>query len=385
MQQLRPLRPEPREQPRLDPAASYLVTGAFGGIGRPLVEWLVAAGARQLVLVGRNPPDTQARDWLERLHAAGVRCEAVAIDVAADGAAAALVARAQALGPLRGVLHAAGALADAAIGNLDAARLALPLRAKVAGAWALHAATRSLALDHFVLFSSAAALLGPHGQANHAAANAAMDALAHRRRALGLPALSVNWGAWADAGAAMRADIAQRVQRSGLVHMAPQAALTALGWAMSGTEVQLMVADADWAGYARRYPHAAVPPLLQPLVDMAVPTVAPAPQAVVADLREQLQALPPLRRLPALRDVLRQMAAGILRLPAQQLEPDHLPLRELGLDSLMSIELRNLIAARLGRKLPATLLFDHPSVASLADALAADVLAYIRGLLSQYY
>jgi acyl carrier protein len=258
------------------------------------------------------------------------------------------------------------------------------LAAKVLGSWHLHEWTADLALDHFVLFSSAAGLLGPSGQANHAAANSFIDAFAHWRRGRGLPALSVDWGAWAEVGAAMRDGMEERVERSGLIHMAPSQALRALEWAMSAGERHVAVLGVNWDAHLKRFPAGGVPTLLSGLASVKSGTAAAVKPGTAAPvsrpeagsgLRERLAAAPRTRRMDLLMEAIRAEAAGIMRLEDAGSIDDGRALRDLGLDSLMSVELRNALVGRIGAKLPATLLFDQPSVAALARFLVAGALS----------
>ena len=370
---------------RFDPTASILVTGAFGGLGLKVAGWLVKQGAKTLVLAGRNPPSSEAEAVLDGLRNQGVRVLPVRCDVADRAQVQALIAAAQEAAPLKGVIHAAGALADASLAGQTWAKFEQVLAAKVLGSWHLHELTADLKLEHFVLFSSAAGLLGPAGQTNHAAANSFIDALAHVRRTAGLPALAIDWGAWAEVGAAVRNDLEARVERTGLIHMAPESALAALAWAMSQNAPQIAILDADWAVYRQRFPLGGIPPLTpKPFATIGAgshTTLTPSPSPEgrgapgSATWQERLAAAPPAQRLELLMDAIRAEAARIMRLDDEGSITDERPLRDLGLDSLMAVEMRNALAARIGVKLPATLLFDQPSVSALAAFLANGALA----------
>lgn len=376
---------------RFDPAASYIVTGAFGGIGLALLEWMAARGARTLVLCGRSAPSAQAEAVLQRLRDDGVALQVQLGDVAQAEHVQAMVGAAQVLGPLKGVMHAAGVVADAALERQDMAHFDSVLKAKVDGATHLHHATAGLALEHFVLFSSAAALLGPAGQVNHAAANAFAAGLVHQRRAQGLAALAIDWGAWAGIGAAAGPRIGAAVERSGLVPMAPEQALHALGWAMGSDQPGVGVLDVDWARYLTRFDAGGEPDLLVDIAARqrtAARQAREAPQPVdaasdalearpapAATLRATLHAAQPLQRRGMLLEAIRNQAAQIMALPDALAIDDARPLRDLGLDSLMSIELRNALVRLIGSQLPATLLFDNASVAALADVLSGGVMA----------
>jgi acyl transferase domain-containing protein/SAM-dependent methyltransferase/NAD(P)-dependent dehydrogenase (short-subunit alcohol dehydrogenase family)/acyl carrier protein len=377
----------PVAPPRFDPTVSTLVTGAFGGLGLKVAGWLVEHGARTLVLAGRNLPTPEAETVLDALRSQGVRVLPIRCDVADRAQVQALIAAAQEAAPLKGVIHAAGALADARLAGQTWEMFERVLAAKVLGSWHLHELTVDLDLEHFVLFSSAAGFLGPAGQTNHAAANSFIDALAHARRASGLPALAVDWGAWAEVGAAVRDDLEARVERTGLIHMAPEPALAALDWAMSQNAPQIAILDADWATYRQRFLRGGVPGLLAGLTVAINPPVSRSSfplqkaeenrrdQPGSVTLREQLAAIPVSQRLDRLMDAIRAQAARIMRLDEVGNITDERPLRDLGLDSLMAVEMRNALAAQVGAKLAATLLFDQPSVGALAVFLAGSVFA----------
>jgi NAD(P)-dependent dehydrogenase (short-subunit alcohol dehydrogenase family)/SAM-dependent methyltransferase/acyl carrier protein len=366
------LTPEPmtaHNVPELDPNGSYLVTGAFGGLGPHLVRWLQKRGARRFVLAGRREPSPAVRSAL-----AGIDVQFEIADIGDPAAVRKLVDAATAIAPLKGIFHATGALADGALINQTEEDMVVPLRSKLAGAQALDRATREIALDHFVLFSSAAGLLAPFGQANHAAANTALDALAIRRRAEGLPALSVDWGAFAEAGAAMQPGIEEKVSETGLGFMPPEAAFDALGHAMTLDMAQVAIIDADWRRYSKRYPAGGIPFLLQNVCEgrSDAPRIAKAETAAPASARREWRTVlgdaPASHRFDRLCDLIRCEAAAILRVPEGALDEDK-PLREAGLDSLMSIELRNTLSNAVSSRLGATLVFDHPSLRALAGHL----------------
>src|SRR5205807_1230702 len=179
------------------PDGAYLITGGLGGLGLAVADWMVAHGARSLVLVSRRSPDSQLQERLDRLRDQGAQVFTFAVDVADRAALVTLLANLEETAPrLCGVIHAAGVLADAVLLNQDWAKYETVFRAKVYGAWNLHRLTQHYVLEHFILFSSMSAIMGPPGQSNHAAGNTFLDSLAHFRRNQGLPALSINWGAW---------------------------------------------------------------------------------------------------------------------------------------------------------------------------------------------
>uniref|UniRef100_UPI001358604E SDR family NAD(P)-dependent oxidoreductase n=1 Tax=Geminicoccus flavidas TaxID=2506407 RepID=UPI001358604E len=362
--------PMPAESVTLREDSSYLIMGGLGGVGRQVARELVAAGARHLILAGPTLREVE----IDGAKVTLLRCDA------GDAAEVEALMRQLAIAdpPLRGIFHVAGMLDDAVLEGQRGERIERVLAPKVTGADLLDRLSRNLPLDHFVLFSSSAAMLGSAGQANHAAANAFLDALAERRRAEGLPGLSVAWGAWGEVGAAAR--VGEEVARRGLRPMPPGAAARALRRAMAGSDPVLGVMDVDWPVFCARF--GGQPP---PLFDLVRPVLAAdaavsaartaqaaAPAAVAA---RDFAGLPPEHRFDALLIEVRGMAARILGLSGVDVVPADAPLRELGLDSLMTVELRNALAALAGTKLPATLVFDCPTCRELAGFLAAGPLS----------
>ncbi|HMG55203.1 MAG TPA: SDR family NAD(P)-dependent oxidoreductase, partial [Kofleriaceae bacterium] len=225
----------------IDGAGSYLVTGGSGALGRHVVRWLAAQGARHIVVCGRRAPGGEAEAAFAGLRATGVDVRAELADVSDEVSTRALLARiGHDLPPLRGVIHAAGVLDDGGLLQQDPARFAAVLGPKIDGAWQLDRQTAGLPLELFVMFSSVSALVGTAGQSNYAAANAALDALAHHRRLRGLPGLSVNWGPWSGGGMAASID-ASRAGAGGLAPLAPDEALAALRTALERDLAQVAV------------------------------------------------------------------------------------------------------------------------------------------------
>jgi acyl transferase domain-containing protein/acyl carrier protein len=329
-----------RHSPPIRGTGSYLIAGGLGALGLRVARHLVDHGARQLVLAGRIARADDAA--VEELRAAGASVEVVGADVARGEDAARLIAACQARGPLRGVVHAAGVLDDGILEKQTAERFACVLAPKVRGAWELHVRTQSLPLDFFVCFSSRAALLGSPGQGNHAAASAFLDALAHHRRARGLPGLSINWGPWADVSLATRLHARLQAHGEGLIEPATGMRLFARAVEHGGPQIAAMCVD--WARYAPTYP---APEFLAAL---GVSTAGPS-------LLERLRDAPADRRAELLEDFVRSVVARVLGQPPGAV-PRTPGFADLGMDSLGSIELRTHLEQALGRRLPATLAFD---------------------------
>jgi acyl carrier protein len=271
--------------------------------------------------------------------------------------------------PLKGLFHAAGLLDDSTLLRMDDERFRRALAPKVAGAWNLHARTLDRPLELFVLFSSATSVLGSPGQANYAAGNAFLDALAHHRHALGLPALSINWGPWAEVGlAAAQENRGERLAYRGLGSLSVAQGLEALGRLVRGSRVQAGVMPLNLRQWRQSYPKAAASPFLAPLAREGdgAGSVAEAEAAV----RAALLAAEPTARHGMLEAHLLDQVARVLRLAPSRVGA-RTPLSSLGLDSLMGLELRNRLEASLGVTLPGTLLWTYPTVAALVPHLAS--------------
>ena len=353
--------------PSYTPAGTVLVTGGTGGLGAEVARWAARAGAEHVVLVSRRGQDAPGADDLRaELTEAGARVSVAACDVADRAALAALLAE----HPPGAVFHTAGILDDGVLDGLTPDRFAAVLAAKVAGALALHELTTDLDLSAFVLFSSLAGTVGATGQANYAAANAVLDALAEHRHANGLPATSLAWGPWAGAG--MVADgeqAAERVRRAGLTPLTPADALGALAQAVGGADAALTVADVDWARFAPSFTAVRPSPLLGDLPEVR----RAAPAETGPDLAQRLAGRPGAERGPVVLDLLRRQVAAVLgHADLAAVRPDR-RFKDLGLDSLTAMELRNALSSATGLSLPATLVYDHPTPQALADFLLTEL------------
>jgi NADPH:quinone reductase-like Zn-dependent oxidoreductase/SAM-dependent methyltransferase/acyl carrier protein len=367
---------------------TYLVTGGLSGLGLVLARWLGERHAGRVVLVSRRGVTAEAAPVIASLRALGVEVVAEALDVSDESALTALVNRLRVGGPpLRGVIHSAGTLDDAGIPAQDAARFARVLAPKVTGGYLLDRLTRPDPLDWFVAFSSIAGVLGARGQANHSAANAFLDVLARERRANGLPALSINWGPWSDVGAAVDRGAAGRLAAQGVSAVTPAQGIQALERLLTMPDVaQAMVLPVDWRRFVAAQKGAPMS-LLSHLI-APVPVVADVTDGTAASrsdghttdgarapgLREQLAITPPARRRSVVLAFVRERALRALGLDAARSVDPRTPLGELGLDSLLAVELRNTLGTALGATLPATLLFDHPTIDALTDHLLHEVL-----------
>jgi len=352
-------------QGRVTPDGTYLIVGGLGGLGVPFARWLIERGVRHLVLASRSAPNDEAKRALADLTATGaeVRVEQMDVSSAVD-VARVLAGIAATRWPLRGVVHAAGVLDDGIVRQLSWDRFVRVLGPKAAGAWHLHRLTCELPLDWFVLFSSATALLGSPGQANHAAANAFQDALVHHRRARGLPAMTINWGPWSEIGAAARREIGERVKTKGIGTISPAKGWRVLTRLFDAMPAQAAVFPVAWAD---------VPVALTASPYFSEVRVAPAAAAVSSEKigSESLDALSPSARAAHLLVEVRTQVAQVLGLDGPGRVDPARGFFTLGMDSLTSVELRNRLQTWLGRPLPSTLAFDHPTAEKAAIFLAA--------------
>lgn len=338
----RPL--ENAEAPRL--GGTWLITGGLGELGLHTANWLCERGVRHLLLLGRRDP-SRATPALARIREGGASVRVEQVDVADETRLTQVIRELPAGWPaLEGVVHAAGVVDDGILHRQTAARAAAVLAPKVLGAWHLHRATAGLALRHFVLYSSAASLVGSAGQTAYAAGNAYLDALAHVRHAGGLPATAINWSAWS--GRAADPAVARQLARHGLRPIPAAEGMLALQRAL-----------------ALGLPQVAILP------KAVATTAAPAGQAAQPALARRLASLPRAERSPALTRHIVDLLASILGLPVAELDPAR-GFVEQGVDSLKVIELRNALQRDLQRPVPVTMPFDYPTPASLAERLLED-------------
>ncbi|WP_188307480.1 type I polyketide synthase, partial [Streptomyces sp. CBMA123] len=304
------------------------------------------------------------------LTALGADVTLAACDAADRDALAAVLAAVPADRPLTAVFHTAGVVADGTLDTLTADRFAEVFRPKVDAARHLDELTRDTDLAAFVLFTSTAGTIGAAGQANYAAANAHLDALAEQRRADGRPATAIAWGPWAGDGMA-GAGVEQRVRRGGYSPMAPERALTALGHALDHDDTALTVADIDWQRFAAVFTAQRPVPLIAPL---AGPAGRPSATAPDPGLRQRLAELSERARQRFVLDFVRTRVAAVLGHAGGERVGADQPFTDLGMDSLTTVELRNALTAATGLTLPATLVYDHPTPADLAAHLLTELL-----------
>ncbi|MCY4139782.1 MAG: SDR family NAD(P)-dependent oxidoreductase [Rhodobacteraceae bacterium] len=359
---------------RLREDRTYLVTGGLGGIGCAVAGQLADRGAKTIVLNGRRPPDSAAEDTIGTLRARGVTVRVELADVTDGAAVDAMLARVDAeLPALAGVIHSVGVLSDGALGNQTWERFEQVLWPKVLGAWHLHRATENRDLDLFILFSSVVGILGSAGQANHAAANAYLDRLAAHRRAQGLPGQAIAWGAWSGVGEAeeQRDRIEEHLAARGVRWITQQQGLRSFDRLVAQDLTNAAVTAVDWPVYAESF--GANPTLLEDLLARTAPEIAPAAPAPENDLLSRLRSAPAVDREDVLASFIREELQAVLRLSA--LPSPTARFFDLGMDSLMAVELRNRLNKGLAETYVAsnTVVFDYPDTAALAHFLAGEL------------
>ena len=351
---------------------TYLITGGLGGIGCVLAGWLAERGAGTIVLNGRRAPDPSAEQAIAALRTRGFRIEVELADVTDTTALDAMLARMDdTLPPIAGVIHSVGVLSDAALGNQNWESFETVLWPKMLGAWHLHRKTEERDLDMFILFSSVVGVLGNAGQTNHAAANAFLDQLAAHRRALGLPGQAIAWGAWSELGEAeeQRERIAGRREATGRGWFTPEQGFKVLQRLMQQDTTGAVVAAVDWQAFGESV--GGRPPLLNDL--LAVDTDDGTTSS--EDLLTQLDSSPPAGHEDLLVSFLQREVQAVLRLPSAPASA--VGFFDLGMDSLMAVELRNRVNRALSEiyTAPNTLVFDYPTIGDLARHLVDAVVA----------
>jgi len=352
-------------QPRED--RSYLVTGGLGALGLHTAGYLAQLGAGDIVLTSRRDPDVETRQAIaelsERYHC---RIHTVAADIGDESQVQRLLTWIRSeLSPLGGVAHLAGVIDDALLTQQDAEHFRTTLAPKAFGAWHLHRLTAGDDLGFFVMYSSGTSVLGSPGQANYATANAMLDGLAFYRLSRGLPATSVNWGPWGHGGMASSDAARANLGARGLIPLEPAGALNALGEVVAQGIGQAVVLKANWQRAARLL-GTARPPIL----DHVLPTAAAAHPGDSA-LLKQLHDVPVAQRGGFIAEHLQRELQQVLGLAKPP--PATSRFLELGMDSLMAVELRNRLLGQFGSDftISATAVFDYPTIGLLADYLAA--------------
>jgi acyl transferase domain-containing protein/acyl carrier protein len=333
--------------------STYLITGGLGGIGLQVARWAVEQGTQHLILVGRSEASEAAEETLRALREKGAQIRVIKADIAQREQVASILAEIrQDMPALRGVFHSAVVLDDSILLQSSQERFLAVMRPKIHGAWNLHELTLDLPLDFFVLFSSAASLIGSPGQGNYAAANAFMDALAHYRRSMGYPALSINWGRWGEVGQATIGERGERLDFRGFASMKPRDGLTVLGKLLRQNIPQVGVMSFNLRKWLQFYPRLGKSSLFAHLIKEESGKQDGAHDTRNQHLtREMLLAIDTEQRRQVTGSYLSEQIASVLNLSSPKLDA-HQQLNRLGIDSLMSVELKNRISSDLNVTVP---------------------------------
>jgi acyl transferase domain-containing protein/acyl carrier protein len=365
----------PENNFKLDPDATYLITGGLGDLGLEVADWMIKKGAKHLVLISRRGR-CLADERLVRLEESDAKIVIAQADVSElEQLAKVFQEINRSLPPLRGLIHAAGILDDGVLIQQQWSRFTRVMAPKINGAWNLHTLTANMTLDFFVLFSSAASLIGSAGQSNYAAGNAFLDALAHYRQSQGLPGLSINWGAWSETGMATRSQRSEQSwQEEGIGQISIKAGLNILEQFLQCSDAQIGVLPIDWQKFLQSFSNTHIPQFFSELATTSQPTTVESKQQ--SQIRQQLDAASVDRRMSLLTEFLTSEIKDVLGLSVSHTLKSQKGLFEMGMDSLMAIDLKNRLQKKIEKTLPSTLIFDYPTIEDLTKYIAEKVMGW---------
>jgi acyl transferase domain-containing protein/D-arabinose 1-dehydrogenase-like Zn-dependent alcohol dehydrogenase/acyl carrier protein len=357
---------------------SYLITGGYGGLGLLVAEFLVDHGATNLILTSRRGVPAAEPPVLQKLRDKGATITAGKADVADEASLRKVFEAAKGRGqPVRGVVHSAGVLDDKKLVDMDLASFEMVMASKVAGARNLHELTKDTDHDMFVLFSSATSAIGNVGQSNYAAANAYLDSLAHHRASKNMPGLSINWGPWAEVGMAADPSLKAILGGIGVDLIPPDSGMQALETALVAEAPQFVTVRIGWSKYLDQYSGGVTPAIFSTVATQAEKTAPKKKKKDAAGSQElinKLSAVPDAKRGAILSQMLQAQAMSVLGVSDPSAVAMNQPLSELGLDSMLAVELRNELTDMVGANLSATLLFDYPTIEAISGHLLEDIL-----------
>jgi NADPH:quinone reductase-like Zn-dependent oxidoreductase/acyl carrier protein len=359
----------PRAGFEVKPDATYLITGAFGGYGKVLARWLVDCGARHLCLTSRNGASTpEAREFVANLQERGAEVQVVTGDISRPDDVERLFGEIRTSAhPLRGVFHLSMVIDDAPLAALTPERMRSVLGPKALGAWFLHEATRHMTLDCFVMFSSVSSIFGNPAQGNYSAANAFIDSLAHHRQALGLPALTVNWGVLGGEGyVARNTRVAEFLARQGTLEISPNEATGLLESFLRAGSPQAIAIRVDWSKWRQFFRGMQSNPLLERIFASLEDEQS---SGGTSDWRSRIEAAAPDEKQAVICQAVRDAVGSVLRVKPDSLRDDQ-PLTDLGLDSLMGVEIESALEAAIGVALPPTSLMRARTIGQIGALIA---------------
>jgi len=361
--------------------STVLITGGLGGIGLELAQWLVSKGNIALALVARSQPSSQVEQKIQIWRDSGLSIRLFQADVTQYNALSNVLTTIQAeMPPLRGIIHAAGITDDKIkmLVNMEWEQFTKVLGPKVQGTWNLHLLTQALSLDFFILFSSITTIFGTVGLGNYSAANAFMDGLAYYRQSRGLPALSINWGPWADVGILARNELARKQwTERGMSPIPAEQGLQILDALFKHVGTQYAAFKINWELWLKHYPGKGIPPLVAEWVKPAKQREASKPQAQIkqsANILQKLQLAPPKQRATVLTTYVCEELASVLGHISIEAIDTQITFTQMGIESLMAMELTNRLQSSLNCRLPSSLVFQYPTVEKLVNYLMTEVL-----------
>jgi microcystin synthetase protein McyG len=366
---------------RFSPDAAYLVTGAYGGLGFRTAQWMAERGARRIFMVGRREPSQEIREQISKLKYDGVRVHDLVADISERRDVDKIFEQiAESGADLRGIVHAAGTLDDGTLLQQTREKFAKVFAPKVKGSWLLDEFSRKYPLDFFVLFGSAASVLGSGGQSNHAAANGFLDSLSQQRQREGLPSTTIAWGPWAEIGAAAHLNDMGRAARLGLSAFSPEKGIELLEQATSSGRSEVAALLVDWRAFLGQVQAggSAFFDELTPAVSDSAASSTPPDQ-----LKSLLETTPAESRLSVIKQHVRARIVDVLRLDSAFMLRDDQPLPEVGLDSLMALELKNGLQKELGVTLTPNFFFEYPTLDLAAMYLNARLVGSSDGVRMQ--
>jgi len=351
--------------------ASYLITGGLGGVALKVAEWMAENGAGNLALVSRRAMNDEAAEVIRSIEATGTNVQVIRADVTRESDLDHVLSTIRTMGPaLKGIMHTAAVVDDGLILNLSPERFLPVMAPKIEGTWNLHTATLQDKLDFFVLFSSIAAVHPQPGMGSYAAANAFLDAFAHYRRALGMPAISVNWGGWNETGLARAAGTERSIEGyvlQGMRNFSVDEALNALGRAIQVNSTQVMAVPFEWKKFAEFYGTNQAPPLFTDFTSRATAgSGVKATRSEILDLLTEAESAE--QRKEILETYLQDTLSRVLKLAKRKIDRER-PLGTMGLDSLMGLEFVRRLSSALQIAVPATVVFNYPTIRLLAQHL----------------
>ncbi|MCP4352170.1 MAG: SDR family NAD(P)-dependent oxidoreductase [Desulfobacterales bacterium] len=349
---------------------SYLITGGLGKLGLRVARWMAENGAGHLILTGRSGASSkEAQETVKQLELSGVQIVVAKTDVSDKSSLTELFENIKAsVPPLRGLIHAAGVLNDRMLLNQNQENFCMTIAPKVKGAWNLHVLTKDMPLDFFVCFSSMSSVLGAEGQGSYAAANFFLDALAHYRRQAGLPAVSINWGPWAGGGMVTE-ESGNWLALRGMHPLQPEHAIEALEYLIGTDCTQAAATNTDWTVF-KGICEVAQRRLLEQI------EIQPVDETPQSEIIQKLEHAPANDRPDILTSHIQNEVAEILWLDSSDIPELNKGFFDMGIDSLLALELKKRLEKALGQILPTTLAFEHPTIETLADFLLREVLSF---------